>query len=70
MATKNGFGLVGKHVRFRYRSGGGEGVVTGIVTQGRTRATTMFSIRPDAKYRHPGEPALIHRHGDKLSAAG
>lgn len=67
--ARDGFGLVGKHVAFKYRSAHPHGRVTGIKKQGKTRATTLFFIQPDAKDHHAGEPAKVVRHGDKIHAS-
>ncbi|OWT55269.1 hypothetical protein [Candidimonas nitroreducens] len=58
---------VGTPVGFKYRGAKSpHGTVAGVVHQGTTSATTMYSVRPAKDSRHPGEPALIHRRGDKL----
>lgn len=57
----------GLAVGFKYRGAKHpHGTVSGVVHKGETNATTMYSVRPAADSRHPGEPALIHRRGDKL----
>lgn len=63
---RNGFGEIGKEEEFKYRSAHPHGKVTGIDKQGKTKASTVFDIMPDAKDRHPGEKLPVHRHGDKL----
>lgn len=57
----------GAAVGFHYRGAKNpHGTVAGVVHKGETSASTMYSVRPAADSRHPGEPALIHRRGDKL----
>lgn len=70
MTQARGFGLIGQHKSFKYRGGGGSGTVTGVVKAGASKASTVFSVEPNAASRHPGEPARIHRRGDKLYADG
>jgi len=60
----------GQHVGFTYRSARPQGVITGIAKRGTTRATTEYSIRPDAKYRHTGEGSTVPRHGNKFHSTG
>lgn len=70
MPAARGFGLIGQSKSFKYRGGGGRGTVTGVAKPGATRASTVFAVKPNAESRHPGEPARIHRRGDKLYADG
>ena len=60
---------VGDHVAGKYRSATWTGRVTGVAARGSTEATTKYSIRPDKASRHKGEPARIHRYGDKIHKA-
>lgn len=69
MATKKAAKTipVGTAVGFKYRGAKNpHGTVAGVAHKGTTSASTMYSVRPAADSRHPGEPALIHRRGDKL----
>jgi len=72
MATKGKTGgsfkplPTGTLVDFRYRSAHPTGTIAGVAKRGSTAKSTMYDVRPSAKDRHPGEPATVHRHGDKV----
>jgi hypothetical protein len=57
---------VGDHVGGKYRSATWTGRITGVVRRGTKESTTKYSIKPDKRSRHAGEPARIHRYGDKI----
>lgn len=57
---------VGDRVGGKYRSATWTGRITDVVKKGTREATTKYSIKPDKGSRHAGEPARIHRYGDKI----
>lgn len=59
-------GKIGKRVSFKYRSGGGQGRVVGYKEKGKDEKHTYYHVKPFKEYRHPGEPEIIVRRGDKL----
>ena len=70
MATKKSGSFkplpVGTPVGFKYRSAKPTGTIAGVAKKGSTAKSTVYTIKPSAKDRHPGEPATVHRHGDKV----
>jgi hypothetical protein len=60
---------VGDHVGWHYRSAYAQGRIVGIFKKADTDDDTGYVIRPDAQYRHPGEPATLHHYGRSLTKA-
>lgn len=58
---------IGTKISSRYRAATMEGTIVSILKEGRTAASTIYEIVPTKESMHKGEPATVHRHGNKIT---
>lgn len=57
----------GTKIRSHYRSAIMEGTIKKCLKRGTSPATTLYEIQPNRASHHAGEPATVHRWGDKIT---
>lgn len=58
----------GSKVSSNYRSATFDAVVKSVAKKGSSPNTTIYNVEPLKKYRHAGEPEVLHRRESKLRA--